>query len=134
MAETFLGEWKMISNENFEELMKELGVGLMTRKLASKVKPNLRFNRNGDEWMLTTISSLKTHGIRFKLGQEFPEETVDGRKVSSTITLEGNTLVHVQKDKSGKIICSIRRHVENGQLKVVSFLCFRIYIFKIGTQ
>lgn len=120
MADAFLGEWKLVTSENFDELMKELGVGMVTRKLASKVKPNLKFSRNGDEWMLTTISSLKTHGFRFKFNEEFPEETIDGRKVKSTIALEGATLVHSQKDKDGKVICVIRREVAGNQLKVVS--------------
>lgn len=39
------------------------------------------------------------------MGEEFDEETLDGRKVKSTMTLDGNTLIQDQKgDKAHKII------------------------------
>ena len=30
-----LGAWKLTTSENFDELMKELGVGLLTRKIGN---------------------------------------------------------------------------------------------------
>ena len=82
-----LGEWKLISSENFDELMKELGVGFMLRKLGATTKPNVRFEKNGDEWTFTTISAIKTIVIKFKLNEEFDEETADGRKVKVLIKI-----------------------------------------------
>ncbi len=61
--------------------MKELGVGFMLRKLGATTKPNVRFEKNGDQWTFTTISSIKTIIVKFKLNEEFDEETADGRKV-----------------------------------------------------
>lgn len=111
----------MVSSENFEELMKELGVGLMSRKLGASVKPKLTFAKNGDEWTFTTASSVKTLEIKFKLGQEFDEETLDGRKVKTIIALNGNKLVQTQKDNDGKVVCTITREItSSGELKTVN--------------
>jgi fatty acid-binding protein 3 len=76
-----LGEWKLISSENFEDVMKALGVGLVLRKLGASQKPNVKFEKNGDEWTFSTISAIRTIVIKFKLDEEFDEETADGRKV-----------------------------------------------------
>lgn len=117
--ESLKGEWKMISSENFEEVMKKLGVGLLTRKIGATTKPNVRFEQNGDEWTFTTISAIKTAVIKFKLNEEFDEETLDGRKVRTTIATEGNTLVQTQKDK-GAVTCVITREIDaDGKLKTV---------------
>ena len=122
MSDALLGEWKLVSSENFDELMKKVGVGLMTRKIAGTTKPNVRFARNGDEWTFATISSLKSNQIKFKLNEEFNEETLDGRKVRTTMTRDGDKLVQTQKDKDGKLVCTITRDVtSNGELRVVRY-------------
>ena len=82
-----LGDWKLTSSENFEEVMKAMGVGLVTRKLANTTKPNVKFTQNGDEWVFTTSSAIKTTVVKFKLNEEFDEETADGRKVKVIIAL-----------------------------------------------
>ena len=81
MCDVFKGEWKLDSSENFEELMKELGVGMILRKVGATTKPNVRFEFVDDQWVMTTTSAIKTHVIKFKLDTEFEEETLDGRKV-----------------------------------------------------
>ena len=120
MTDAFLGEWKLISSENFDEVMKALGVGFVLRKMGGALKPNVRFEKNGDEWTFTTISTLKTTVIKFKVGEEFEEETIDGRKVRTTITVENDKLVQTQKDKDGKLVSVITREItSNGELKTV---------------
>ena len=42
MATNLLGEWKLITSENFDALMKELGVGYVTRKIGNSMKPNVK--------------------------------------------------------------------------------------------
>lgn len=81
MTATLIGDWKLTSSENFDELMKEMGVGFVMRKLGMTTKPNVKFVQNGDEWTFTTTSAVKTTQIKFKLNEEFDEETADGRKV-----------------------------------------------------
>ena len=80
-----LGEWKLETSVNFEEIMKELGVGFMLRKLGANTKPNVKLEKNGDNWTFSTISAIKTIIITFKLNEEFDEETADGRKVKVNI-------------------------------------------------
>ena len=79
VLEDFIADWKLISSENFEELMKALDVGFVLRKIGSQTKPNIKFTLNGDEWTMTTTSAIKTHVMKFKLGEEFDETTLDGR-------------------------------------------------------
>ncbi|CAM2106792.1 myelin P2 protein-like [Caretta caretta] len=95
--ELFLGTWKLISSENFEEYMKELGVGIATRKLGSLAKLSVIISTNDDITTIKTESSFKNTEISFKLGEEFEETTADDRKTKSIITLDNGSLIHVQK-------------------------------------
>ncbi len=123
MCQVLKGEWKLDSSENFEELMKELGVGMILRKVGATTKPNVRFEYVNDEWVMSTLSAIKTQVIKFKIGQEFKEETLDGREVLTTFTVEGDKLVQTQKDtKNNNVVCIINREVTpEGLLKTVSF-------------
>ena len=73
MTDTMIGDWKLMTSENFEELMKEMGVGLVTRKLAMTTKPSIKFEKAGDEWIFTTSSAIKTTQIKYKLKTPVPE-------------------------------------------------------------
>ncbi|XP_011792522.1 PREDICTED: fatty acid-binding protein, adipocyte isoform X2 [Colobus angolensis palliatus] len=97
MCDAFVGTWKLVSSENFDDYMKEVGVGFATRKVAGMAKPNMIISVNGDVITIKSESTFKNTEISFKLGQEFDEVTADDRKVKSTITLDGGVLVHVQK-------------------------------------
>ena len=50
MVEALVGTWKLDTSENFDELLKELGVGFMLRKVAGTSKPNVEISKDGDEW------------------------------------------------------------------------------------
>ncbi|CAM4500336.1 unnamed protein product [Lepidochelys olivacea] len=97
MCELFLGAWKLISSENFDSYMKELGVGFTTRKLGSLDKPSVIISINGDIITIKTESTFKNTKISFKLGEEFEETTVDDRKTMSTVTVDSGSLTQVQK-------------------------------------
>jgi len=110
----FLGEWEFVSSdENFEALMKELGVGWFTRKIALTQSPSVRFELNGEEWTFTTTSAFKTTVLKFTIGKEFDEETADGRDVKTTFSFDDGKLVQTQKF-DGKVVCVIVREVLNG--------------------
>ena len=67
--------------------------------------PTVFLEKHGDEFQFHTVSTFKTSIIKFKLGEEFEEETLDGRKVLTTFTLDGNTLTQTQKtDKPSTIV------------------------------
>ena len=98
-------KYKLEKSENFDEYMKELGVGLVLRKMGNSVSPTVELTKDGDNYTFTTTSTFKTSTINFKLGEEFDEETLDGRKVKSVLKFDGNKLVQEQKgDKPSTII------------------------------
>lgn len=72
------------------------GVGFVLRKIGNSVTPTVELKKDGDQYTLVTSSTFKTSTIVFKLGEEFDEETLDGRKVKSTVTLDGNKFIHKQ--------------------------------------
>nr|XP_048697036.1 fatty acid-binding protein, adipocyte-like [Caretta caretta] len=81
MCDLFVGTWKLNSSKNFEDYMRELGVGFATRKIVGVAKPNVIISTNGDVITIRTLSTLKNTEISFKLGEEFEETTADDRKV-----------------------------------------------------
>ncbi|CAD7672145.1 unnamed protein product [Nyctereutes procyonoides] len=80
MCDAFVGTWKLSSSENFDDYMKEVGVGFATRKVAGMAKPNMIISVNGDVITIKSESTFKNTEISFKLGQEFDEVTADDRK------------------------------------------------------
>uniref|UniRef100_A0A673H855 Cellular retinoic acid-binding protein 1-like n=1 Tax=Sinocyclocheilus rhinocerous TaxID=307959 RepID=A0A673H855_9TELE len=86
----FAGTWKMKSSENFEELLKALGVNAMLRKVACAAasKPHVEIRQNAEQFYIKTSTTVRTTEIHFQIGQEFNEETVDGRKCKSLVTWE----------------------------------------------
>ncbi|XP_065254179.1 fatty acid-binding protein, adipocyte-like [Emys orbicularis] len=129
MCDLFVGTWKLISSENFEDYMRELGVGFATRKMAGMAKPNVIISTNGDVITIKTESTFKNTEISFKLGEEFEETTADDRKVKSIITLDNGSLIQVQK-WDGKETTLIRKLVD-GKLIVECTMnnvtCTRVY-------
>jgi len=100
----FTGKYKLEKSDNFDNFLKELGVNFMLRKLANSTSPTLEITRNGDEFVFKTVSTVKTSTMTFTLGQEFEEERLDGKKVKSVITVEGNKLIQTQKDGAKEVI------------------------------
>uniref|UniRef100_A0A1A9X470 Lipocalin/cytosolic fatty-acid binding domain-containing protein n=1 Tax=Glossina brevipalpis TaxID=37001 RepID=A0A1A9X470_9MUSC len=81
------------------------GVGIVLRKMGNTVSPTVELKLDGEKYTLTTSSTFKTSAITFQLGVEFDEETLDGRKVKSICTMDGDTLIQEQKgDKPSTII------------------------------
>ncbi|XP_032643049.1 fatty acid-binding protein, adipocyte-like [Chelonoidis abingdonii] len=129
MCDLFVGIWKFVSSEKFEDYMKELGVGLATRTLGSFAKPTVIINMNGDVMTIKTKSTFKNTEVSFKLGEEFEETTADDRKTKSIVTLEEGSLTQVQK-WDGKEI-TIKRKLADGKMIVEytmnNITCTRVY-------
>ncbi|CAO4362174.1 unnamed protein product [Caenorhabditis nigoni] len=96
-AEQFVGRWKLVESENFEDYLKEVGIGLILRKAACAAKPTLEIKVEGDRWHVNQLSNFKNTTLDFTLGVEFDETTPDGRQFKSTITIEDGKVVHRQK-------------------------------------
>ncbi|XP_002710702.3 fatty acid-binding protein 9 [Oryctolagus cuniculus] len=116
MVEPFLGTWKLVSSENFEDYMKELGVSSAARNAAGLVKPSVSISVNGDTVNIRTESPFRNTEISFKLEEEFDETTADNRKVKSTVTLDSGSMIQVQKwlDKE----TTIKRKIVDGKMVV----------------
>lgn len=121
-------KYKLAHSENFEELMKALGVGYLTRKVGNTVSPVIELTEKDGEYILTSESAFKNTVTTFKLGEEFEEDTPDGRKVKSVITQDGNKLLHVQKgEKETNIVREFSEDEVKMILTVEDIVCTRIY-------
>ncbi|KMQ97189.1 myelin p2 [Lasius niger] len=120
--------YKLQTSEKFDEYMKALGVGMVTRKMGATVSPVVELTEKDGVYTLKTTSTFKNTEIKFKLGEEFEEETVDGRKVKSICTLDGNKLVQVQKgDKNTTIDREFTPTEMKAIMKVDDIVCTRVY-------
>lgn len=81
----FSGKWKMKSSENFEELLKALGVNVFLRKIAvtAASSPAVEISQQGESLSIKTSTSVRTTHVSFTVGQSFSEATVDGRPCTS---------------------------------------------------
>jgi len=122
-------KYKLVSSENFDEYMKTLGVGLVTRKMGNTVSPVVELKKEGDVYTLTSSSTFKTTVISFEPGKEFDEETADGRKVKTTMTIDGNKLTQVQKgvDRTTTIVREFTADEMKAVMHVDDIVCTRIY-------
>lgn len=109
--------------------MKALGVGYFQRTIGNGVQPTVELKKNGNKYTLLTTSTFKNSDITFELGKEFEEETLDGRKVKSIMTLDGNKLTHKQGGHPPSTI--IREFKDNemvATMKVKDVVCTRKYV------
>lgn len=65
-------------------MLKYSGVGMIQRNLAEKTKPTVEISEKDGKYTLKTLTALKNTEINFTLGEEFDEETADGRKAKVT--------------------------------------------------
>ncbi|KAG8335541.1 fatty acid-binding protein, muscle-like [Homalodisca vitripennis] len=103
------------SDENFDEIMKILGVGYVTRNLGKLAKPVMELSEDNGVYTLTSESTFRNTITKFKIGEEFDDETPDGRKVRSTFTQEKNKLIQVQR---GDKVTTIVREFADNEVKV----------------
>lgn len=71
------------------------GVNVMLRKIAvaAASKPAVEIKQEGDTFYIKTSTTVRTTEINFKIGEEFEEQTVDGRpcKVSDKKNPSGSS-------------------------------------------
>ncbi|XP_033214744.1 sodium/calcium exchanger regulatory protein 1 isoform X1 [Belonocnema kinseyi] len=125
----FVGKkYKLETSEKFDEYMKALGVGLVTRKMGASVSPVVEVTKDGDEYIMKTTSTFKSSELKFKPGVEFDEETPDGRKVKTTITVDGDKMSQIQKGDKDTVI---EREFTDSEMKAImkvdDIVCTRIY-------
>lgn len=57
-----------------------LGINFVLRKVGNSITSYEEIKQNGDNWELNITSTFKNAHLKFKLGEEFDETTLDGRK------------------------------------------------------
>ncbi|EEB13438.1 fatty acid-binding protein, putative [Pediculus humanus corporis] len=114
--EQFLNiQYKLSKSENFDEYMKALGVGLVTRKMGTAMTPVVSLSLKDGTYTLTTSTTFKNQVPN----EEFEEETLDGRKVKSIVKFDGNKMIQTQKDSVGKVISIIEREFSKNTMTTV---------------
>lgn len=94
--------------------MEALGVGYFTRTIGNSVHPTVELKKlPNNKYKLVTTSTFKNSEINFEPGKEFDEETLDGRKVKSVMTFEGNKLIQKQ---GGKPPSTITREFKENEM------------------
>merc|ERR1711992_145436 len=109
------GTYTRVSEEGYEDFLKVLNVGFMLRKAALASTPVMTITEAGGNWTMVTKTTMKSIELKFRLGEEFDETTTDGRKCSTTVTMEGDSLVTRQKGKDGsKDVTAVREFSDDG--------------------
>ncbi|XP_034560988.1 cellular retinoic acid-binding protein 2b [Notolabrus celidotus] len=132
----FSGKWTMKSSDNFEELLKALGVNVFLRKIAvaAASSPAVEITQQGESLSIRTSTSVRTTLVSFTVGQSFNETTVDGRPCTSVPKWETDSKISceqtVQKGDGPKT--SWTREVTNdGELILTmtaeDVVCTRVY-------
>uniref|UniRef100_A0A8C5D880 Cellular retinoic acid-binding protein 1 n=1 Tax=Gouania willdenowi TaxID=441366 RepID=A0A8C5D880_GOUWI len=123
----FSGKWTMKSSENFEELLKALGVNVFLRKIAvaAASSPAVEISQQGESLSIKTSTSVRTTNVTFTVGQSFNEATVDGRPCTSFPKWETDRKISceqtLQKGDGPKTAWT-RELTNDGKLILVMFL------------
>lgn len=103
------------------------------RKMGNAVSPTVEMTKAGDTYTMNTSSTFKSTSIFFKLGEEFEEETADGRVVKTKITKDGNTFTQEQYgDKPSTITRVFTPEEMVATFKIGNITCVRTY--KLETE
>ncbi|KAB7500991.1 Myelin P2 protein [Armadillidium nasatum] len=130
---SIVGKYKLETSDKFDEFMKELGVGLVMRKMGNAATPTVEITEEDGTYTLKTITTFKTTEIKFKIGEEFEETTADGRVVKATVTQDGTKWTQNQigdKKKGEKDSILFREFTDDGfkmECKVDDVVCTRFY-------
>merc|ERR1711955_33942 len=110
------GTYTQTSRENYEEFLKALDVGFILRKAALASTPVMSIEEKDGNWVMITKTTVKSIELKFRLGEEFEEDTTDGRHCKTTVTLDGDVMTTKQKaTKSGdKDVTVVRTFSDDG--------------------
>uniref|UniRef100_A0A8C4R6Q1 Cellular retinoic acid binding protein 2, b n=1 Tax=Eptatretus burgeri TaxID=7764 RepID=A0A8C4R6Q1_EPTBU len=131
----FSGTWKMKSSEKFEDYLKELGINVMLRKMAATAKPTVEIRQNGESFYIKTWTSIRSTEISFVVGQEFEEETMDGRRMKSLVKYEKDNKLSCQQRplKGDGLDTAWTRELVNDNELILTMsckdtVCTRVYV------
>ncbi|XP_070579207.1 fatty acid-binding protein, brain-like [Ptychodera flava] len=88
-----VGKWKHVRSENFNEYLIANNVNFVLRSMMTSMTPTLDIQQTGDEFVIRTITMLKTREQKFTIGKEFEEVHWGGDTKKSIATMEDDKLV-----------------------------------------
>lgn len=96
LSAPFLGRYELVSSENYDEFLKAIKVGMVERTLQGKDKPALEISVSGERWTIKRLSTFRNTEFSFIPGEVFDEVLPDGRIFRSSVSVDGNRLIHRQ--------------------------------------
>lgn len=75
----------------------------------------MEITESDGNWVMKTSTTMKSIELKFKLGVPFSEDTSDGRKCETTVSMEGNKLITDQKatKKGEKDVKAVREFFDD---------------------
>eukprot|EP00057_Strongylocentrotus_purpuratus_P029962 XP_780326.2 PREDICTED: uncharacterized protein LOC574837 [Strongylocentrotus purpuratus] len=101
----FEGKWKHTKDEKFDDLLKALGVNILKRKAITSLSPQQEITQNGDHFVVTNKTSIKTETLEFTVGQEFKfKNPLSGKDEMLMTEWDGDKIVITNKaDPNGVV-------------------------------
>lgn len=97
MTVQIAGKYTFVSQENFQDYLKVEDVGMIKRNVLASTKPDIIVEVDGDQFTITTITSLKTIKMIFTLGQEYEYDPGIDKMDTYITTLEGDNTLFTQR-------------------------------------
>merc|ERR1711997_109833 len=96
------GKFQLIESHHFDEYLQALSVPSNMRKRGIVAAPFVEVKKVGDMMSIKSESLIKKTEVTFKLGEQFQENTVEGKKCLSTVSeIAPNTLKHERLGTEG---------------------------------
>ncbi|KAG7316392.1 hypothetical protein KOW79_019933 [Hemibagrus wyckioides] len=105
--EAFIGTWKLIESEGFNNFLRETGAGEEVIAVLSAIKPVVTISQEDEIVNLTVQSSTGIEETSFTLGKEFHVEKKDGRHCKVVVDVTEDQLIQVEKWDSKEAISVI---------------------------
>uniref|UniRef100_H3BB27 Cellular retinoic acid binding protein 2 n=1 Tax=Latimeria chalumnae TaxID=7897 RepID=H3BB27_LATCH len=134
---TFFPCFKILKNRNPKDLDRLLHVNPMLRTIAvvAASKPAVEIKQDDDTFYIKTSTTVRTTEINFKIGEEFEEQTVDGKPCKSLARWETESKIRCQQQLlkgEGPKTAWTRELTNDGELILTmsadDVVCTRIYI------
>ena len=117
--EAFIGKYERVSKENYNNTMRQLGVGRFLRFFSWLSEPveEISFNSEENIWTIERRNLFSRHRVSFSLNKEFDETTADGRQVRTLVTFRDGKIFmrHNTKISNLKNTRSIRELNSSGK-------------------
>ncbi|CAF3307238.1 unnamed protein product [Rotaria sp. Silwood2] len=117
--ESLIGTWDHVRSENLDDFLKEVGVPMLIRMMATRSNPRVVISEKDGVWTIRTETILKTQTTTFTPGVEFTDTTPGGQQVQTLIVFENGTWIQRITDPKVKETV-VKRFVNDQGLQQVN--------------